>query len=182
MKKLILKSTIALVVVFILSIFFRMVFPSPPQTAELGNLYLVPAPKNQPGKFDESIFEKLKNDYSYEIKFADSMLVLKSIESLIQNLKNSSLSGSWENQLITLQPPFEQSKKILRAEIESAFRGENLRIALRSIIPVLALENLNSKEDFTKLDDNIIYASDNFGGIGFWVDKKNMRKLISKLE
>ncbi|OGU35186.1 MAG: hypothetical protein A2068_11370 [Ignavibacteria bacterium GWB2_35_6b] len=182
MKKLFVKTIIVLTAVFTLYILIKIIFPSPQPLTELGNLYLITAPENQPGNFDERIFDKLLSGYSYELKFADSNSVLNSIESLIQNLKNSSLSGSWENQLITLNPPIEQSKKILRAEIESAFRGENLRNALRSIIPVLALENLNSKEDFNKLDDNIIYLSDNFGGIGFWVDKKNMKKLISKLE
>ena len=182
MKKLILKTIIVFTAIFALYIIVQIILPSPQPLTELGNLYLIPAPENHPGNFDERIFEKLLREYSYELKFADSSLVSNSIEILIQNLENSNKSSTRTNHLIALQPPFEQSKKILRAELESVFRGADLRNALRNTIPVLGLENLDSEEEFSKLHDHIIYSSDNFGGIGFWIDKKNIGKLKSKIK
>lgn len=182
MKKLFLRTIILLTAVFALYIIVQIILPSPQPLPELGNLYLIPSHENQPGNFDERIFDKILKEYSYELKFADSSLVLNSIDMLIVNFENSSNSGLWTNQLISLQPPFEQSKKILRAELESVFRGVELRNVLRNTIPVFALNNFSTEEDFAKLKDNIIYSADNFGGIGFWIDKKNIEKLKSKTE
>ncbi|WP_156421913.1 Ig domain-containing protein [Paucibacter sp. KCTC 42545] len=68
--------------------------------------------------------------------------------------------------IVLLSEPSKLNKKTLRALIENApeLHGNNRRIFLRKIVPLLSLPQANEQQ----LDDDLIYAEDNFGGIAFW--------------
>lgn len=66
--------------------------------------------------------------------------------------------------LVFIEEPTSASKKQLRADIESAYHGENRVRILRQIVPVIEF----GKKDWAQLEDDMIYFGDNFGGIGFW--------------
>lgn len=68
--------------------------------------------------------------------------------------------------IVLLSEPSKLNKKSLRALIENApeLHGNNRRIFLRKIVPLLSLPQANEQQ----LDDDLIYAEDNFGGIAFW--------------
>nr|WP_295076416.1 Ig domain-containing protein [uncultured Roseateles sp.] len=68
--------------------------------------------------------------------------------------------------IVLLSEPSKLTKKSLRALIENApeLHGNNRRIFLRKIVPLLSLPQANEQQ----LDDDLIYAEDNFGGIAFW--------------
>jgi hypothetical protein len=66
--------------------------------------------------------------------------------------------------LVMLNEPTQQSKKALRGRIQDALHGmESMRL-LRSIVTVVEYDRVSSQQ----LTDDIIYAGDNYYGIGFW--------------
>ncbi|WP_242561183.1 MULTISPECIES: hypothetical protein [Pandoraea] len=68
------------------------------------------------------------------------------------------------NFLVLLDEPTTDSKKALRESVEAGLHGEDRRTVLRQIIPVITFDN----DNWQQLQDDIVYAQDNFGGIGFW--------------
>ncbi|VVD60216.1 hypothetical protein PAN31108_00068 [Pandoraea anhela] len=68
------------------------------------------------------------------------------------------------NFLVLLDEPTTDSKKALREAVEGGLHGENRKTVLRQIIPVITFDN----DNWQQLQDDIVYAQDNFGGIGFW--------------
>ena len=89
-----------------------------------------------------------------------------------------------EHVLVFLERPTSRAKKVLRARVESSFKGEERIQVLRALIPVvppganaplephqsdglvaLATSETNSYGQFR---DDIVYFQDNFDGIGFW--------------
>lgn len=68
--------------------------------------------------------------------------------------------------LVLLSEPSGDSKKLLRAAIESssALHGGDRRIFLRSVVPLLTLPALNRQQR----EDDLVYIQDSFGGVGFW--------------
>lgn len=68
--------------------------------------------------------------------------------------------------LVLMPEPTALSKKLLRqlAEDSAALHGTDRRIFLRSLIPVLQLPS----PDAQQFQDDMVYAQDNFGGLGFW--------------
>jgi len=66
--------------------------------------------------------------------------------------------------LVLLEEETRNSKKQLRLRVEDSLYGEQLARLLRQIVPVITFDN----DNWQKLQDDIIYAKDNFGGIGFW--------------
>jgi hypothetical protein len=68
------------------------------------------------------------------------------------------------NFLVLLDEPTTDSKKALRESVEEGLHGEDRMTVLRQIIPVITFDN----DNWQQLQDDIVYAQDNFGGIGFW--------------
>lgn len=68
--------------------------------------------------------------------------------------------------LVLMPEPTALSKKQLRqlAEDSPALHGTDRRIFLRSLIPVLQLPS----PELQQFEDDMVYAQDNFGGLGFW--------------
>lgn len=67
--------------------------------------------------------------------------------------------------LVMLQEPTMNNKKQLRFAIENALHGEQRQTLLRHTVMVLSFDGHNVPQ----LEDDIIYAKDNFGGVGFWM-------------
>lgn len=66
--------------------------------------------------------------------------------------------------LVMLNEPTQQSKKALRGGVQDALHGiESMRF-LRSLVTVVEYDGVSAQQ----LADDIVYASDNFYGIGFW--------------
>ncbi|VVE77619.1 hypothetical protein [Pandoraea sputorum] len=68
------------------------------------------------------------------------------------------------NFLVLLDEPTTDSKKALRESVEAGLHGEERMTVLRQIVPVITFDN----DNWQQLQDDIVYAQDNFGGIGFW--------------
>lgn len=68
--------------------------------------------------------------------------------------------------LVLLAEPTTRTKKELHRLIESspALQGENRRILMRRIVPVITY----AKQPSQQLEDDFVYFEDNFGGVGFW--------------
>lgn len=66
--------------------------------------------------------------------------------------------------LILLQEPTTSDKKKVRQDIENSLHGENRRKLLRHIAMVIT----PGGESKQQLEDDVVYAKDNFGGVGFW--------------
>lgn len=68
--------------------------------------------------------------------------------------------------LVLLNEPSAEAKKTLRLDLEndSMVHGAERADFLRSILPVMHFDDHN----WQQLDDDIVYARDNFGGVGFW--------------
>jgi hypothetical protein len=66
--------------------------------------------------------------------------------------------------LVMLNEPTHESKKAVRGGIQDALRGTDSTRLLRTIVPVLEYDGASSEQ----LADDIVYAGDNYYGIGFW--------------
>jgi hypothetical protein len=66
--------------------------------------------------------------------------------------------------LVLLQEPTTMDKKNLRLNIENGLHGKDRMKLLRKVAMVLTYDGSNEGQ----LLDDVIYAKDNFGGIGFW--------------
>jgi len=68
--------------------------------------------------------------------------------------------------IVMLSEPTGDSKKTLRAKLDqsNSVRGENRRILLRKLIPLVSPRN-NGGQPFA---DDLVYYDDNFGGVAFW--------------
>jgi hypothetical protein len=68
--------------------------------------------------------------------------------------------------LVLLSEPSSESNKALREAIEAspALHGNDRRIFLRSVVPLLLLPQASSGQ----YRDDLVYIQDNFGGVGFW--------------
>ncbi len=112
------------------------------------------------------------------------------LPNLIKLRKKSSHTGSIHKQgvvqldeiiLVLLEEPSTDSKKRLRADIEdeTSLHGSERADFLRSLLPVLHFDNRN----WQQLEDDIVYASDNFGGVGLWAPSfDNLALPIGELE
>lgn len=65
---------------------------------------------------------------------------------------------------VLLQEPTTDDKKLLRLKIEDGLHGEERMTLLRNVVTVLTYDGRTKDQ----LKDDVIYAKDNFGGIGFW--------------
>lgn len=66
--------------------------------------------------------------------------------------------------LVLMQEPTTYDKKMLRLNIENGLHGKDRMRLLRNVAMVLTYDGRNESQ----LLDDVIYAKDNFGGIGFW--------------
>ena len=66
--------------------------------------------------------------------------------------------------IVQLQEPTTNDKKILRKNIEDGLHGGDRMNLLRNVVTTITFDGHN----FDQLADDVIYAKDNFGGIGFW--------------
>jgi hypothetical protein len=66
--------------------------------------------------------------------------------------------------LLMLNEPTQRSKKALRGGVQDALHGIDSMRLLRSLVPVVEYDGTSSQQ----LADDIVYASDNYYGIGFW--------------
>jgi hypothetical protein len=66
--------------------------------------------------------------------------------------------------LVMLPEPTSVNKKALRGAIQVALHGLDSMRLLRAIVPVLEYDGVGADQ----LRDDIVYASDNYYGIGFW--------------
>lgn len=66
--------------------------------------------------------------------------------------------------LVLVQEPATYDKKMLRLNIENGLHGKDRMKLLRNVAMVLTYDGRNENQ----LLDDVIYAKDNFGGIGFW--------------
>jgi peptidoglycan hydrolase-like protein with peptidoglycan-binding domain len=66
--------------------------------------------------------------------------------------------------LVLLEEPTTSDKKRLRLKIENGVHGTDRVKLLRNVVTVLTYDGQSEGQ----LADDVIYAKDNFGGIGFW--------------
>ena len=66
--------------------------------------------------------------------------------------------------LVLLQEPTTNDKKLLRLKIENGLHGKDRMKLLRGVVMAITFDGHNVDQ----LTDDVIYAKDNFGGIGFW--------------
>ncbi len=80
--------------------------------------------------------------------------------------------------LVLLDEPSADAKKKLRQDLENDqnLHGADRADFLRNLLPVLHFDDNN----WQQLDDDVVYARDNFGGVGLWApDLDNMAKPIA---
>jgi hypothetical protein len=70
--------------------------------------------------------------------------------------------------LVLMEEPTALTKKQLRMEIEIALHGAARMELLRQIVPVINFDG----ENWPQLQDDIVYVSNNFAGIGLWPGAK----------
>lgn len=72
--------------------------------------------------------------------------------------------------LVLLDEPTTDTKKKLRSDIENEFKGEDRKIMLRKIVPVISPmgQNKDPLGAYAQFTDDLIYFQDNFAGVGLW--------------
>lgn len=83
--------------------------------------------------------------------------------------------------LVLINEPSSDAKKQLRLEVENerGLHGADRAEFLRSIVPVFSFDQRN----WQQLEDDIVYASDNFGGLGLWApDFGNLALPVTNLQ
>lgn len=66
--------------------------------------------------------------------------------------------------LVLIEEPTTDSKKELRQYVENCLHGKERRELLRRVVPVVAYDG----RSYSQLTDDVVYADQNFRGIGFW--------------
>lgn len=72
--------------------------------------------------------------------------------------------------LVALGSDSSTDKKLLRKRVENAYHGDERRTLLRAMIPLISGENCDDTSEAKwnkQIKDDIVYAFDNFGGVGF---------------
>jgi len=111
---------------------------------------------------------KQNREYSVNIMFHSAEMgkginTYSNLLALIQRIKGSEkkLNSLF---IVLLQEPSSSDKKELRRKIENDLHGEERATLLRNVVTTITFDGHNSDQ----LADDVIYAKDNFGGIGFW--------------
>ena len=93
-------------------------------------------------------------------------------------LHNAHSTADKSSLFIEIQPPYSESKKRLRSKIENAMSsGRERKKLLRRIIPVRRIDAINTLADCHQLTNDIIYASDNFRGLGIRIEDDSLTHL-----
>lgn len=74
--------------------------------------------------------------------------------------------------LVLLQESTTYDKKNLRSKIEDSLHGRDRMKLLRDVAMVVSYDGISQSQ----LTDDVIYANDNFGGIGFWPQPVAVKK------
>jgi hypothetical protein len=109
------------------------------------------------------------------------IVTTKQITTTVNALLLNALNHADKSSLyIEIQPPYSASKKQLRSAIEKATSsGRERQKLLRRIIPVRRVDAVNNQTDCRQLVDDIIYAGDNFRGLGLRIDDASLAHLAS---
>lgn len=99
------------------------------------------------------------------------LISISSIDVLLLELKNRVQTDSTDKLFIMLQPPYSKNKKILRREIEDVFLGSSRAKALALTVPIYNLNQYQHEELCKRIDDDMVYSKDNYGGFGVIADK-----------
>jgi hypothetical protein len=85
--------------------------------------------------------------------------------------------------LVMLNEPTQGSKKALRGAVQDVLHGTDSMRFLRTLVPVLEYDGHSAQQ----MADDIVYAGDNYYGIGFWTlpfaepaDTANINTLLAK--
>lgn len=97
-----------------------------------------------------------KGVYDYQ-----NLLDLKDAIEKPNGTQRSSLKALF---LLLLQEPTADNERNVRRIVEHGLSGENLVKLLRSIVTIVTYDGRSE----IQLTDDVLYAKDNFGGIGFW--------------
>jgi hypothetical protein len=95
-----------------------------------------------------------------------NLINLRKRRGLSEQFMRPGMRDNDEYLLVLLNEPSADAKKTLRLDIEndSMMHGAERADFLRSMLPILQFDDHN----WQQLDDDIVYARDNFGGVGFW--------------
>ena len=124
----------------------------------------------------QNVFAAGKNDDPRA--FGLSNLIALGKELPTSDAGSKSAADIDEFVLVLLNEPSSNAKKMLRADIEgnASLHGAERANFLRRVLPVLHFDNHN----WQQLEDDIVYARDNFGGLGFWApDFANLAKPVA---
>ncbi len=114
--------------------------------------------------------ERLQSDggrYHLNLMFSNSALGrgIFQVRRLSRTLEAINSHSRLKSRLLILvQEPAEDNRAQVRARIEHELEGRRRIDVLRSVIMVLAADSRNQH----RLVDNLTFADDNFGGVGFW--------------
>lgn len=82
-----------------------------------------------------------------------------------------------------LDKPYATTKKALRAAVDQgSFQGASRVQLLERLVIVRDTERLNEQDECKPLDDDVVYATENFLGIGFLVRDSTLQNLRKCLE
>ena len=92
-------------------------------------------------------------------------------QSAFKDIKSILLDGEGSQAsighiFVFLQESTSKAKKSIRKQIEDEFRGAERKAVMRKIVPVISPTGQGN--DFSQLNDDLIYFQDNFAGVGFW--------------
>jgi len=126
------------------------------------------------GAFIQTLAEQLSaqgRKYSINIMFRSAAMgkgiydygnLIKLMDVIHSNKdKEGKLKGLF---LVLLQEPTTDDKKLLRINIENGLHGKDRMKLLNNIAMVITYDGHNERQ----LADDVIYAKDDFAGIGFW--------------
>ena len=159
--------------------------PSPPVLSS--HLYLIYSSDSELQDTDKQKIEKLFSFGSKqnitEALTEGATYINATLAELVNEIRIAQRIKCPANHLVTLDPPYSDNLKLMRQNIESQFDGEDRRNALRSIIPVIHIEEFGEEYTRGMLSDNLVYIQDNYGGLGFIIDDFEMEffKSYSKL-
>lgn len=123
-------------------------------------------------QFLDELGDKLhtdKRDFSLNLMFRSEEIGkgIFDYQKLIERVERHAGQGQKILLLALLREPTTNGKKQLRQVVENALHGEQRKKLLRHIVMVISFDGHSKNQ----LVDDIIYAKDNFGGIGFWMQR-----------
>ena len=136
--------------------------------------YLVDLSEGKLSAFEDQKIERLidfdSGDVESEVLTESNSQIITTTKILIDRLKLAleicSLSKcKIEKQFYALSPPYADSAKILRHEVEANFSVQERRNVLRNIVVILGLGNFDENVPCGSFVDDLTYVSDNFGGL-----------------